>query len=258
LKNSRFFIGFFWTLHATLPALAQTPDHALDNADSLFRQYDLAASHRAYTGIAADSAFPKIVRTKAYQQIAQQDWKFYHDYPGAIRALTEARALKTDGYSVALLQLSIEDQDGKYKEAIATAKASLPLAGIAFARAVQNENFFNQAHRLPLTRPQLDQAALVLDRVLEKQPGNPDASEFLIGIGLLLKDGTRILAAWRSYYLVADERMINPVLQPGYAKLKSVLTTWHGTPLNIAAMQTLALGFADTKFFGLPISSSMK
>lgn len=251
MKNNRFFLGFFWTLHAALPAIAQTPDHALDNADSLFRQYNLAASHQAYTGIAAVSAFPKIVRTKAYQQIAQQDWKFYHDYPGAIRALTEARDLKTDGSALALLQSSIEDQAGKYKEAIATAKPSLPLAGIAFARAVQNENFFNQAHRLPLTRPQLEQAALILERILEKQPGNPDASELLIGIGLLLKEGTRILAAWRSYYLVADERMINPVLQPGYAKLKSVLTTWHGTPLSIAAMQTLAIGFADTKFFRL-------
>jgi hypothetical protein len=34
LKNNRFFLGFLWTLHATLPAMAQTPDHALDKADS--------------------------------------------------------------------------------------------------------------------------------------------------------------------------------------------------------------------------------
>ncbi len=122
--------------------MAQTTDHALDNADSLFKQYNLAASHQAYAGIAADSAFPKPVRTKAYQQVARQDWKFYHDYPGATRALTEARELKTDGYAVALLQSSIEDQAGKYKDAIATAKEGLPLTGIAFARAVQNENFF--------------------------------------------------------------------------------------------------------------------
>jgi hypothetical protein len=71
LKNSRFFLGLFWMLHATLPAFAQTPEHALDKADSLFKQYNLAASHQAYTGIAADSACPKTIRTKACHAIDQ-------------------------------------------------------------------------------------------------------------------------------------------------------------------------------------------
>jgi hypothetical protein len=100
LKNNRFFLGLFWTLHAAFPAMAQTPEHALDNADSLFKQYNLAASHQAYTVTAADSSCPKTIRTKAHQQIAQQDWKFYHDYPGAVRALQQARDLRTDGYDL--------------------------------------------------------------------------------------------------------------------------------------------------------------
>lgn len=242
----------------SLIANAQSSKYTLERADSLFRNYKLDDSHNAYRRIANDPSYGTALRAKAYQKFAEQEWKFYQDYDSAISTLRVAAALKTDLYGVNLLGATISQQAGRYQAARLKAEAALKLAsnaierinaGIIFAQIVHDQSFENKAHSMAPDQQNLKKASNILSNILLKQPGNSDASELLVGISLLLKDGNGLLNAWKSYYLVSDEQKINQVLKPGYELLKSQLANWKGAPLSTYAMKTIAIGFADTKFF---------
>jgi len=250
----------FWllVLCAALTAKSQPSARTLQDADLLFNQYKLADSRAIYAGIAADVSIDAATRVKACQKLAEQDWKFYNDFAGATKALQTARALKVDLTGTALLTATINLENKNYKEALDNAKESLRLALskqdrakaiIVSARVVHDWGFYEVRHNQMPDKTELKETVRWLGEVLNEQPGNPDASETLIGIGLLLKDGNTILKGWKSYYLVSDESKINGALSTGFRELKSVLQNWTGAPLTTTKMQTLALGFADSKLF---------
>jgi len=251
-------IFLFVSLVSVLNVNAQYRRYSLEIADSLFKQYQLNDSHNAYLKMANDPSYSTSVRAKAYQKFAEQEWKFYKHYDDAISTLRVGAVLKTDLFGINLLGANISEQAGKYQSAQLKAEEALKLAandierinaGISFARIIHDESFDKKTRGLALYVQALRKASIILDNVLQKQPGNPDASELLVGISLLLKDGNAVLNAWKSYYLVSDEQKINQVLKPGYGLLKSRLANWKGAALSTEAMKTTAIGFADTKFF---------
>lgn len=260
----------------------------LEEAAGLYNQYKLTDSYNLYNRIAGDSQNPDSVRAMAYLKLADQRWRFYHDYPGASKLLQKAKllhsysngaseAMKNDAsgirFSINSLQATINLEDGRYKQARVIAGEDLLLAktgidkvnaGLVFARVVHDQGFALRAEGVGLSvragrgenetvsggdlTGDLNRSSRILNQILENQPGNSEASELLIGVSLLLKNGNGILKGWKSYYLISNEETINQVLKPGYALLKSI-RGWEGAPLSIAAMEKLANGFADTKFF---------
>jgi len=252
-------ILFAITLFApALKSYAQSVPKSLESADSLFKQYKLGDSRAAYRLIATDSTIEKGARAKAYLKLAEQDWKFYNDFAAAIRSLRSARVLNDDLQAVNLLEASINLENKKYDEALRNSRESFLSAnnaqthiesGILFSEILLNENLYGITDNQKLNKDNLKEFRKFLNRVLKQQPGNPEASDLLIGFGLLLKDGPTILKGWKSYYLVNDEKDINEVLLPAFRELKSVLQRWKGGTLNAQQMKTLATGFADSKFF---------
>jgi hypothetical protein len=239
-------------------AQSQAPKNSLEQAHDLFMQYKLTDSHKMYDEIAGDTSYPDSVRTIAYERLAEQDAKFYTNYTDALAALEKARAFKINLYSINLLATDVNREAGKYLAAIANGRACLKLAktstekvnaALAFAKAVHDEGFDDETHGLKISPTDLREASAVLNKILEMQPGNSDASELLIGISILLKDRRGVLAGWKSYYLVDNEQNINQVLKQGYAMIKPVLLQWRGQQLTGAQMSRLALGLAATKFF---------
>lgn len=245
-------------LFSVLTAKAQSPSNKLDSAQNLFNQYQLAQSSSAYQQIADNSSNDITTRIKAYVKLAGEDWRYYNDYTNAMLALKVADNLKKNDFSVNLLSATINQESGKYKEALTYGKFCLNLAGnenekieagLAFAHIVHDINFNQRANDKALNRQNLQKASTLINQILEKQPGNSDASELLIGIGLFLKDGPTIIKAWKSYYLISDEKAINQAIQPGFVLLKPVLIKWHGQQLSATEMKQLAIGLADSKFF---------
>lgn len=240
------------------PAKSQSLKNSLEQAHNLFMQYQLADSHKMYGDIAADASYPDSVRAVAYEKLAEQDAKFYINYADALTALQKARGFKTDLYNIDLISADVYRDGGKYTAAISNGQACLKLAktttekvnaGLAFAKAVHDEGFYNKAHGLNISTANLHDASAVLNKIMEMQPGNSDASELLIGIGILLKDGREVLTGWKSYYLVDNEQNINEVLRRGYAIIKPVLLQWQGQELTGDQTARLASGLAATKFF---------
>lgn len=241
-----------------LIADAQSPSNKLDSAQNLFNQYQLAESCTAYQQIACNSSNDIATRIKAYVKLAGQDWRYYNDYSSAMLALKAAADLKANDFSVNLLYATINLESGRYKEALEYGKSCLSLAnnenekieaGLIFARTVHDINFNQQVGDKVLNHQYLQKASTLINQILEKQPGNSEASELLMGIGLFLKDGPTIIKAWKSYYLVSDEKNINQAIQPSFALLKPILIKWHGQQLSATSMKQLAIGFADSKFF---------
>ncbi|MEO6979312.1 MAG: hypothetical protein ABI113_13065 [Mucilaginibacter sp.] len=241
-----------------LYAKAQYPKYTLQIADSLYRQYKLDDSYNAYRSIANRPENGPNTRIKAYLQLANQDWKFNHNYDDAFKILQIASTLKTDLYSIKLAMAVASRQAGKYAAAKLYADESLRLAksanektdaGIAFAGAINDWNFNHQVADAAVNHKDLIKAALILGEALEKQPGNSDASELLVGIGMFLNNGELVLKGLRSYYLISDEGRINQAIAPGFKLLKQVLIDWKGKSLSTTQMATLAVGLADAKFF---------
>lgn len=239
-------------------ARSQSSKNSLEQAHNLFMQYQLSASHKMYGDIAADASFPDSVRVVAFEKLAEQDAKFYTNYANALAAIAKARAFKTDFYNIDLIVADVNREVGKYPAAISNGRECLKLAkttaekvnaGLAFAKAVHDEGFCNRAHGLKIRAIDLHEASAVLNKILEMQPGNSDASELLMGVSILLKDGRGALSGWKSYYLVDTERNINQVLRQGYAVLKRILLQWHGQELSGDQESGLAQGLAATKFF---------
>jgi hypothetical protein len=287
-----------------LPVLQMEAQPTLEAAAGLYNQYKLSDSYDLYNRIAGDPSYTDSVRAIAYQKLADQRWKFYHDCAGANKLLETAKllrsygkgsgrimsegaanAIKTDAsgirFSINSLQATINTEAGRYKLAWLMAGEDLGLArtemekfsaGLVFARVVHDQAFASLTMGGGLNGREkegvsdgarkgmspgggrgdlaedLKRSSQILNQLLEKQPGNPEASELLIGVSLLLKNGDGILKGWKSYYLISNEETINQVLKPGFDLLKSI-RGWEGTPLSITALERLATGFAGTKFF---------
>lgn len=236
----------------------QAQQYTLHAADSLYKEYKLADSYNAYCDVANQRVNGDSIRVKAYLQLANMDWKFHHNYKGALKSLQTASALKANLYEVKLVMAVISRQAGKYAVAKLYADESLHLAksanekadaGIAYAGTINDRNINYKVDNVVINHRDLTKAARILAEVLEKQPGNSDASELLAGIGLFLNDGALVFKGLKSYFLVSDEKQINQAIEPGFKLLKPVLINGKGTPLSATQMATLALGLADVKFF---------
>jgi len=245
-------------LAAALQIKAQQSKYTLQTADILYRQYKLSDSYNAYQNIADNPENEPAVRVKAYLQIADQQWKFHQDYTGAVKTLEMASGIKTDLFGVKLELATISQQASKYLQAKLYADEGLRLAKTAneqiavkiiFARIIHDQNFNHVVYNVAVNYSNLVKAGYLLSQVLEKQPGNSDASELLVGIGLFLNDGEIVLKGWKSYYLVSDEKQVNQAIAPGFKLLKPVLITWKGQPLAANKQAIIALGFANSKFF---------
>lgn len=243
---------------AALQVKAQQSKYTLQTADILYRQYKLSDSYNAYRNIADNPENEPSVRVKAYLQIADQQWKFHQDYTGAIKTLEMASGIKTGLFGVKLELATISQQASKYLQAKLYADEGLRLAKTAneqiavkiiFARIIHDQNFNHLVYNVAVNHSNLVKAGYFLNQVLEKQPGNSDASELLIGIGLFLNNGKMALKGWKSYYLVSDEKQVNQAIAPGFKLLKPVLIAWKGHRLTVNKQVTLALGFANSKFF---------
>lgn len=243
---------------SVLNASAQSRKYTLEVADSLFKQYQLDESHKAYLEVGNNLNYSDSIRIKAYEKYAEQDWRFYKGHTDALSVLSIAEKYNIDLCGINLLRTKITLGGGDYDEAKAYAEKSLSQAhtdqdridaAIEYARVIHNKGFDNEIKKQKPDMQSLKKASTLLNNVLQKQPGNSDASELLVGISLLLKDGDAVLNAWKSYYLVSNEQKINQVLKPGYELLKAKLRNWKGKGLSVEAIKTIAIGFADTKFF---------
>jgi hypothetical protein len=221
-----------------------------------FEQYDLAASRRIAAEIAAH-ATAAADRVAAYRALARNAWRFDRDADAALRALDQAIAIAAMRGDLWRERAQVQLEAGRLEPAATDAARAIAASGGAGARieamlvaarvTLARANAAVDRGETPEVTPLRRAQALVSD-VLDHQPGRSDASETALGVAVLLADGPALLRAWKSYFFIADEAAINPVLRDAYTTLRALAATWQDRPLSPGERADLATALARSRF----------
>jgi hypothetical protein len=236
---------------------AQEPG-SIAEAVSAFQRYDLAESRRIYERIiGGDGAVHD--RVAAHRALAVYDWRFGENPATAERHLLQALAL-TDQPAplhrlLAEIALDRELNHDAREHALHALSASRGAADsveamLLFADAAAAETL--RTTRGPAGSP--DRTALLrarqyVDEVLRRQPGRQEAAATLVALALLLNDGPALLRGWKSYYLVADDAPVNPVLAEAHRTLADLAEVWRGRTPDDHEREALVRALAQSRFY---------
>jgi len=256
--------------------MAQEDGISLRAANAAFNHFDLMKSRSIYKKIVSSAASSKEDKVESLQNLGYQDYKFYKDYNEAIKNLHTALELSAhNSRTYQLLSEIIMDQV-KYATALKFSDSAIVYAStgkekadamLQKAKIVFHKNLSSIENRKSISLEDLLKAKRLLKEVLKIQPGNPEASELLLGVSILIGDGTEALYAWKAYYFVSDEEKINQVLRQPFNDLKAVLENLRGQDIPEPDKIKLATALAHSNFydyaklvitmplFGKPVSS---
>ena len=241
------------------PVFAQQPEISIKAATTAYNQFRVQESRNILERIINSTQTATKERTEAMQNLAIQDWKIFRNYSDATEKLNKALLWNEDKSKIYLTLGQIDLEAGKYNQALGYSQKAIDEsknesdklnASLLKAEIIHNKSFEQAKHEKTSNKKQLSEASGLLKHILAKQPGRPKPSELLIGISLLRQNGADLLAAWKSYYFVSDEKNINQVISPSYAVLKSVLPDFkRGSELTISEREKIIKALASSQFY---------
>lgn len=237
---------------------------SLTEADNALFNHDVQRAYELYEVIATNAVDPEI-KAEAQLKLATLDWRFYKRTDSA-RSILLSLSKSTAKQSEALVELArMETRSGGFKAARAAAARALMLAGtsdeikqarIRFAAAVVEEAVLallaaGPGRQGPAAdhRSRLQDAAIILDRIISAETGLLEPSRLLLAAGILLGDGSAALKAWRSYYRVAPGENFSSILAGPQAVLEEILPSWEDRKLSPENRKRLIIALADSRFF---------
>lgn len=237
------------------------PVATLQAAAEEYARYDLAGSRRLYGEVLADPQASPADRESAALALAHDAWVFDHDAVSARKLLDAALVHAVHPSAVLVARGQVTLDSGAPSEAVADAERALAVAREPGPRSEATLLFARVAAALhppgaavdPSAAPMLRRAAALLVAFLDRQPGQPEASALLLGVGLALGDGPLAFDGWRSYFFVAEDSAVPSVLAHAYAVLRAQLPGWHGQALEDADRRALVTALAESRFHDLAL-----
>ncbi len=231
--------------HPSPPAPAQP---TLAAAEAAYAAYDLLTSRTRYRELLAATGSSRADRLAAHRALARYAWQYDQDWTAACAELEQARRVTDAPSAVWAQQAEIELGARRLPSAQQSAERALASAASDSER-VQAQLTAGRVLLAVGGPAELARAAELLRAVLELRPGHVQASEALLGAALGLEDGPGVVAAWRSYFWIADGAQVPAVLRQAHATLAELAPRWRGRPLSEADRRKLALALAQSRFF---------
>lgn len=230
----------------------------IEEANQAVAQMDLERSRKILQVLSENNGVLVKDKVKAFQILALQDWRFYQDINSAKEKLHKADSLGFDrsGSRGILSRIECEAEnysaaqtDAKKAEQMAEKEEDVKNAKINFARAVHDQAIQSFKNGYHLNISLLLESSNELKNILQKEPGEPSASELLLGISLLLNNGTDALLAWRSYFWISSKDTVTGILSKSAGELAMLLQNWNNRPLTKIERKSLVLNLAASRFY---------
>lgn len=228
------------------------------NAEGAYYAMDLRSARRILERLVESKAAPPKDMTGALLRLALQDWQFYRDDLKAQERLRQADTFGIERSSIWVAMSRIAREAARYGDALFASRRALQLAETkseskaardAFCQAVLDEAAAAVAKGIQPARTRLEEARRTMSAALVEEPGEYRASQTLLGIALLLRDGPTALSAWRHNFQFRSGQAVNGMLEEPYQNLSAVLPSWKESPLNQQDRVRLVLGLAGSRFF---------
>jgi hypothetical protein len=258
MNTSKYFYLLFWAITFSATTIAQESNISIRNAKIAYNQVKLNECRIIYNKIIESTTSTPIDKADALQNIAIQDWTFYHNYKKSIKNLELALQQNISKSKSYLLLSQVNLEALKFPKAYQYTENALSEskteddkinATLLKAQIIHDENLALIKKGGNPDKSTLLVASDLLKSILEKQPGSPVPAELLLGISLMRKEGNDILKAWKSYYFVTDEKKINTVLLPSYKILNSILPNWKQQDLTTSERTDLIKTLAGSNFY---------
>ena len=218
----------------------------------------LETARNLFIEVTVNDTATKEEQCKALRALAVQDWKFYKDYDAALKKVLKADSIGDYRSETWIVAHRIELEAGHYIKAMDAAKKSMQIATSSadkvyaqhkYGKAVLQQALFQMDSHVALDTTLLKEASEMLQEVLAINPTHVNASETLLGISLLRKDGDMALKGWLSYYRFSDIDSVYEYLKEPAIHLQTVLTKWNTTSLSNQEKITLVKALGDTRFY---------
>ncbi|UCF16467.1 MAG: hypothetical protein JSW59_03220 [Phycisphaerales bacterium] len=231
---------------------------SVNSADTAYAKMNLDLSRKILECVLAESSTTIDDRHSALERLAIQDWKFYKDYDSARTRLQDALRLGFKQSETWQTLSRIERESGHYRQARSAARSGIETAEsesqknasrLLFAQAVHDQLIENSREKKELDEKLLNEGHRMLTKVLDAEPGQPDASMFLLGISLLRRDGPTALKAWRFYFHIPSDQSATGVLERPGKTLDCLLPRWEGANLSLDELTRVALALGQSRMY---------
>ncbi|UCG50130.1 MAG: hypothetical protein JSU94_10140, partial [Phycisphaerales bacterium] len=231
---------------------------SVNSADTAYVKMNLDLSRRILKCVLRDSGTTIDDRHAAIQRLAIQDWKFYKDYDSARARLEDAFRLAIRQSETWQTLSRIERESGRYGPACSAARRGVETAEseseknasrLLFAQAIHDQLIEDFRRKKQLDDRLLDEGHRMLTEVLAAEPGQPDASMFLLGISLLRRDGPAALKAWRFYFHIPSDQSATGVLEGPGKVLDHLLARWDGDNLSRDELTRVAIALGRSRMY---------
>lgn len=192
---------------------------SLDQAAVAYSHYRVADAQAQLAAVARSATDPG-ERARAYRELARIHWHLYGDTDRALALVHQANALGEGQCENASLLARIlhegdgdarllTDADALIQECALPGDASpIRLAGASAA--------LEAAAQIPLHRPSLDRAKILLDGLDEDARSSLAGASLRLQLSILLEDPAGALKAWKDYFWLPDDRDVPQALAAIY------------------------------------------
>ncbi len=245
------FRGCFSTSDPSVPL-------TLNSAENAYIQMKLNLSQKILTHILENDSSSRDERVTAAQHLAEQEWLCYRDYQRAKALLRRADSLCIKRWATWQMLGLIERENGQYSNAYTAEELALKYAEseaeksdskVSLAQTIHDQCMSTIIGGKQPDSDLLNTAHMLLQNVLDEEPGQPAASELLLGISLMRHDGPTALKAWRYYFLIPSEDSAKNILAEPGRILGILLSRCQNKSLSLEEHLQLILALANSRFY---------
>jgi hypothetical protein len=242
------------------------PSQTLSDAYQALNRHEIERAAENFSRILEESPNPDD-QASARIALATIEWRYYGKVDAArerlLRAAAEGRMRSSALSESARLEISQQNFKTARKTALRAlllaeneqevSEAKLRFAQAAVKEAIQaryggGEN--GETDLASLTqRYALKDAAFVLLKIVENEPGLLEPSRLLLAASLLLHDGESALLAWRSYYRIAPGVKAYGLLDKPLTVLEEKLPQMRGSAPDASDAGKIIQALADSRLF---------
>jgi len=226
----------------------------IELADSKYLQFNLKESVDILLKIAKNDSIDDETKYEAFERLALYHWKYYENHSFALQYINSADSLDPGNCKTWILLSRIERESGNFKNALSASQKAIELSKKKAEIVESKISYARTVHDLAVNNNSIDVKSLsntyiYLKDVFELEPLNPEASKIMIGIAILLNDGSSALTAIKRYFHVIDEQTITEYQKPGIIKLTELLPQWNNQQMGIDSVKMLTKALADLRFY---------